>query len=265
LPALDVAGLACVPGPSARPDRDDDDGRQVPSKYWLTPILPWGVERLVGIGDGRELVIIDAASGLHWARLPLGRHRIRATAACLLAAGSENDARPGRLLVFTDAGPSWSLFDIDGKLLHQSSSVQWCPPSPEVVSQQLAPIAWRHLPPFLELVGLDDRAAVYAAEFYVEDGALELLTERLATTEGGYLAAARAAPQAVVAVSRTRIDWLGFRDERFHRLHKVNLSFPNAVACYASPMSQETLVICSDGFVIRVASPRRLGPTASGE
>ena len=33
---------------------------------WLTPVLPLGVERVVGLSDGRDLQILDVASGVHW-------------------------------------------------------------------------------------------------------------------------------------------------------------------------------------------------------
>ena len=40
----------------------------VSPQSWLTPVLPLGVERLVGLSDGRDLHIIDAASGIFWQR-----------------------------------------------------------------------------------------------------------------------------------------------------------------------------------------------------
>ena len=40
----------------------------VSPQSWLTPVLPLGVERLVGLSDGRDLQIIDAASGILWQR-----------------------------------------------------------------------------------------------------------------------------------------------------------------------------------------------------
>ena len=237
----------------------DDESQALP-EYWLTPIVSWGVERLVGIGDGHELVIIDAASGLRWARLTIVHHaKACPTTAFLLATGSPKGAAVSRLVVLTDASPRWILVDEQGKLLHQALRSHWLPPGPGLNPVRAGSIAWRHFPPFLELVRLDQSGAVYAAQFYIDDGSLELLAERFATTEGGYLAAARAGTNTVVAVSRTGIDWLGYGADRFHRIHKLKLSFPTAVACFASSATQETLVICSDGSIARVASPRRLG------
>jgi len=244
--------------------RYDAESQERPDT-WLTPIMSCGVERLVGIGDGHGMLIVDAASGLHWGRLAIAPDSDACpTTALLLAAGSPKYATESRLVVLTHAGPRWIVVDVNGKLLHQTTAHRWLPAALGFGSVRSAPIAWRHVPPFLELVGLDQNGSAYAAQFYIDDGSLELLAERVATTEGGYLAAARAGPNTVVAVSRTAIDWLGHGADRFHLVHKLKLGFPTAVACFTSPTTQETLVVCSDGFIARVAAPRRLVTTASG-
>ena len=43
----------------------------VAPQSWVTAVLPLGVERLVGLSDGRDLWIIDAASGMLWLGGPL--------------------------------------------------------------------------------------------------------------------------------------------------------------------------------------------------
>ena len=73
----------------------------------------------------------------------------------------------------------------------------------------------------------------------------------------GYLAAARAGTDTVIAVSGNRIDWLDRSADRFHVKAKMNVDFPTAVACFPSPGTQETLVVCSDGMIAHVAPPRR--------
>ena len=62
-----------------------------------------------------------------------------------------------------------------------------------------------------------------------------------------------AGPSTVVAVSRTRIDWLSYSTDRFQPVHKLNLSLPAAIACVPSSSPQEILAVCSDGFIARVA------------
>ena len=49
----------------------------VSPQSWLTPVLPLGVERLVGLSDGRDLQIIDAASAILWQRRRISMSAIR--------------------------------------------------------------------------------------------------------------------------------------------------------------------------------------------
>ena len=120
------------------------------------------------------------------------------------------------------------------------------------------PISSRFAPPLLELLGLDRNGAVHGARFHVEDGLfVELVSSQIATTPGGYLAAAFTGPTTVVAVAPRRIDWLDAAGERFRVVNKLDLAVPTAVACFALPSTRETLVVCSDGFVARVAARGR--------
>jgi hypothetical protein len=105
------------------------------------------------------------------------------------------------------------------------------------------------------MVALDREGAVSSAQFHVEDGVFELLATRVATTAGGYLAATRCGTSMVAAVARERIVWLGFSADRFHAVHELYVSLPSAVACFATHAYPEVLVVCSDGFVARVAPP----------
>ena len=88
-------------------------------------------------------------------------------------------------------------------------------------------------------------------------GAIELVSAQVATTEGGYLAAARAGTDTVVAVARNRIDWLDRAADRFQIKAKLNVELPTAVACFPAPGAHETLVVCSDGMIAHVAPQRR--------
>ena len=83
----------------------------------------------------------------------------------------------------------------------------------------------------------------------------ELLAARVATTEGGYLAATRCGTSMVVAVGPKRIVWLGVSADKFHVVHQLDVSLPSAVACFAAHSTPEILVVCSDGFIARVEPP----------
>jgi hypothetical protein len=89
----------------------------------------------------------------------------------------------------------------------------------------------------------------------VDEHTVQLLADRVATTPGGYLGAAHAGTNTVVAVSGTGIDWLSFHGDRFRLSQRVECSLPSAVACFAA-RSRDALVVCSRGLLIRVPPPK---------
>ena len=114
------------------------------------------------------------------------------------------------------------------------------------------PIHWRHVPPHLDLVGLDSDGRVHSAQFHLDRGSFELVASRVAATEGGYVAAARVGTSSVVAATASRIDWLSCGADRFSVVHSLEVSLPTVVACVVCPSSQETVAVCADGLIVRV-------------
>ncbi len=150
-----------------------------PHECWLTPVLPWGVERLIGICQGHELLIVDASSGLTWGSLSIPECEAGVpTTALLLAIGSPKRSWESRFTVLTHVGQQWVLLDLQGKILCQTTSYRWLHGAAGFDSDRPSPITWRHVPPFLEVLGLDKTGAVYAAQLYLEHDSLELLAER---------------------------------------------------------------------------------------
>ena len=100
--------------------------------------------------------------------------------------------------------------------------------------------------------------AVRAAEFYVDGHVLQLVGSRVATSEGGYVGAAHAGSNTVVAVSPQGVDWLSVRGDRFRlsQHQKAEIGLPTAVAVFATHR-RDALVVCSRGLVMRVPMPRR--------
>jgi tetratricopeptide (TPR) repeat protein len=251
-------GGACRHPPAHTSTSGSDTRATQPQACWLTPVLPWGVERLVGMCRGDELLIIDASSGLTWGGFSIPNHDAGpATTALLIATGSPARHPEHQLQVVTHAGPHWVLLELTGKSLCQTVSTRWLHVEPGFESVQSSPVTWRCVPPFLEVLGLDKNSAAYAAQFYLEDQSLELLSERAGTTDGGYLAAGFHGTSKVVAVARSQIDWLRYGADRFHLVDKLKLGLPTAIACFASPLTHEMLVVCADGFIAHVAPPRR--------
>jgi tetratricopeptide (TPR) repeat protein len=227
------------------------------SDFWLTPIVSWGVMQLVGVGEGRELRIIDAPSGMLWQEVTIaGETPALPATAILLLTGSSMNASESRLVVLTHEGPSWVACDLNGTR-RTPAPFRWQPGIPGSSTLRSVSISSRFVPPCLDLLGLDASGAVHAAQFHAEDGSLDLVEERVAFTPGGYLAAARAGTNGVVAIASKRIDWLDASAERFSVLQTVDVGLQSAVACFNSPSTREVVVVCADGYIARVVTPRR--------
>ena len=224
---------------------------------WLTPILPWRMERLVGLGDGCELLIVDASTGAVCHHVPIaGDLSAPPTTGILLPAGSSTGPLESRLMVLTHDGPRWIFFDMN-QMPPEPTPLRWQPGIPGSSSLCSLQISSRFVPPFLDLLGLDATGAVHAAQFHAEDGSLELVAERVATIPGGYLAAAHIGTNRIVAIASRQIDWLDAGAERFSLAKTVDVGLHSAVACFNSPCTREVLVVCSDGFIARTVAPRR--------
>jgi tetratricopeptide (TPR) repeat protein len=226
-------------------------------RHWLTPILSVGVERLVGVSAGNGLFIFDAASGLpREERLRIADDESAPPAAGILLAAGAASERPGSpVMVLTHDHSDWMVLDPSNDRLYPTGC-RWVPAESGPHSLRIVPVSWRYARPALEMVGVDSSGGVHAAEFSVDPSSGDLRAARVTTTDGGYLGAAHAGKNAVVAISRTSIDWLGFHGDRFRLLEIEECSLPSAVACFATH-SQDALVVCSRGLLIRVPLPPR--------
>ena len=110
----------------------------------------------------------------------------------------------------------------------------------------------------VKLIGLDEHGAVYAAQLWIEDGGFELLSSPVATTDGGYLAAAPCGHGKVVAVSSSRIDWLELPQPIASSRSAASRIRASArpSACFPSTVPEEVLVVSADGWVARYTSRR---------
>jgi hypothetical protein len=219
--------------------------------------VPWGSERLVGLGEECEVRIVDAISGVVWHHLPIvGALSAQPTTGILLPTGPSTSPLESRLIVLTHDGPRWITFDIE-EMPPEPTPFHWQPGIPGSSTLRSIVIGSRFVPPCLDLLGLDASGAVHAAQFHVEDGSLELVACRVASTPGGYLAAARAGTNGVVAIAPKRIDWLDASADRFSVFQTVDMGLHSAVACFNSLSTREVLVVCADGFIARVVTPPR--------
>ncbi len=245
-----LAGFLRQPDGSFR--RRPDSVFPAYSPCWLTPIHRLDGESLalIGLGDGQDLLILDAVSGL-----PRGRVSLAAAeeppATALLLPGTES------FRVLTHDGARWILLDDQGHDLGRSNPL-WRPVGGGRNLRCAVPMAWTYHDGLTNLIGLDEHGAVYSAHLFIEGQVLELLSSAVATSEGGYLAAAQSGHGKVVAVSAGRIDWFSYRTDRFQLIRTLpDPGLAAAVACFPSTPADEVLIVSGGGFVARVEAPRR--------
>jgi hypothetical protein len=159
--------------------------------------------------------------------------------------------------ILTHDGPQWMLYDDQGRPIGRPI-LGWRPVGGSVTSRCSAPLSCTYLDGLVKVVGLDVFGAVHASQFWIEEGVLELLSSPVATTEGGYLAAAQTGPNRVAAVSAGRIDWLSDGSDRFQTVNSLaDQGLDKTVACFPSTSPEEVLVVAAEGFVSRIGVPRR--------
>jgi hypothetical protein len=220
---------------------------------WLTPILDFESDclTLVGLGDGPELLVLEASSGIPHARVSLAAAKEPPATALLLPG-------PETFRVLTHDGPRWLLLDAQGRPLGRSEAA-WRPFGGSRSPRCSAPLSYTHLEGLIKVTGLDVHGAVYSSQLWIEEGVLEVLSSLVATTEGGYLAASQSGHSRVAAVSADRLDWLGYRTDRFQLVRTLpNPGLSTTVACFPSTAPEEVLVVSADGFVARIEAPRRV-------
>src|SRR5262249_18433358 len=158
---------------------------------------------------------------------------------------------PETTRILTHAGPRWILLDAQGRRIAQSGPA-WQPVGGSRSARCAAPLSYTHLEGLIKVTGLDVHGGVHSVQLWIEEGVLEVLSSRVATTDGGYLAASQSGHSRVVAVSADRIDWLGYRTDRFQLVRTLpEPGLATTVACFPSTTPEEVLIVLADGFVAR--------------
>jgi len=93
------------------------------------------------------------------------------------------------------------------------------------------------------------------SRLYVEGTRVEAVASATSKTHG-YLAAALAVPKQIVAVREGGIDFLRIQGRQLlvHATTEINLS--GAIGCFFSPPTSEVLIVCRDGYLVRVSVPQ---------
>lgn len=239
--------------------------RSVDPGSWLTPVWPWGEhwKWMVGVGTENALRIWNAATMAPEIGIgDLSSPTPLATAFVFNDVAADNRA----LSVLACVGPYWTLPRQDRKA-YWIVKAPWCPAVRGPGPLRRTPLFWSRGLDHLALVGLDDRGAVHATQFHVDERdyingqRFESLASCSASTDGGYLAATRLETSTIVAVSANRIDWLRDTGERLRLVGSLtDLNLRSVVACFPAGEKDEVLLVFSDGVLRRVRRPPGLGP-----
>jgi hypothetical protein len=162
-----------------------------------------------------------------------------------------SSGRPGAWLLFV-GDQLWYLAG-DGHVQATPVSLGWRPGSYHGDLASPPPLSWQLAGGALTLAGLGVEGSAQWTEVQFRGGTAGVV--RAVSPRVGYLAAAQLGPGRVAAVRRAGIDWL--RRERGHLLPwtATGMDLPDAVACFPSPLTSELLVVCRDGWLVRVPVP----------
>src|SRR5262249_49764517 len=118
------------------------------------------------------------------------------------------------------------------------------------------PLAWltrdRH---HLEVAGLEQGGSLYWSLISLDDHGLPRTLATAVSKGEVYLAAALVRPGLVAAVGRSRVDWLRAAPTGFKVVGRTPASIFRVLACFPSFLTGEVIVVCADGFVVRVPVP----------
>ena len=89
----------------------------------------------------------------------------------------------------------------------------------------------------------------------VAGASVEMIGSAVSKTEG-YLAAALVMPMQIAAVREGGIDWLRVHNRQLLAGDTTEVNLGGAVGCFFSPPTGEVLVVCQDGYVVRVSVPQ---------
>jgi hypothetical protein len=228
-----------------------------PGASWLTPVGDVGGHHVFGLWHEGRLVQGWADDLLSTGELPLPQISDPVGAAFLLPQMAD-DPLP-YWLVFAGDRP-WTLevnpwcIKETGTLKELHGALGWRPGAPHRVLLSAPQPAWRVTAPGeLELAGLGDVGSVQWASVYHH--APYDPVARAVSAAGNYLAVAFVGPGRLAAVSPTGVDWLRRQGRQLAVTSSTAVGLEAAVACFHSPLTHELLVVCRDGWLVRLPVP----------
>jgi tetratricopeptide (TPR) repeat protein len=216
---------------------------------WLTPVVQSDGHAIVGLWHGGRLATLWAADLVPTGEIPVPSPVEELGAAVLLE--PKSSGRPGVWLLFVGEELCYFAGDADPEAM--PIRLGWRPGSYYGDLASPPPPSWQLAGGTLTLAGLGVEGSAQWTEVQLRGGTAGVV--RAVSPRVGYLAAALLGPGRVAAVRRGGIEWL--RRERGHLVPwaATRMDLPDAVACFPSPLTNELLVVCRDGWLVRVPVP----------
>jgi tetratricopeptide (TPR) repeat protein len=229
---------------------------------WLTPIAEANGNRVVGLWHAGRLTTM-------WARdlVPTGEITVAVPATgfagsahlvvpdelgAAVLLNPDSSGRPDGWLLFV--GERLWYFAGGGDLQAAPPSLGWRPGAHWGDLHSAPPLSWRLAGGQLDLAGIGlDESVQWAQASFLDDGNVAVARARAPQT--GYLAATLLGPGRVAAVRRAGIDWLRVERAQLLPWTATGIDLTGAVACFHSPPTNELLVVCRDGWLVRVPVP----------
>ncbi len=223
---------------------------------WLTPFLA-GDPGAVGVWDGEVLTVFDGPAGFAMAgarRVTFPFLKTIPDAALLLATRAGTPGRGWSVLIHD--GVDICHADSLGKRL-RALYLGWRPSLPAGHRFRSVPLSWLNLDgERIELAGLDAEGNVRWTALNVTDA--ELIRASNDTWAGGppFAAAALVRPGLVAAVRPTGVTWVRRGPRSCAPVGSTELALSAPLACFPAPRTDELVVVCGDGSLTCVPTPR---------
>jgi tetratricopeptide (TPR) repeat protein len=226
-----------------------------PGDFWLTPVMSDAANLAVGIWNGEEMILMGGTDDLAlWTRLPMPLLKHDPPAAILIPPPDGKPPTPRAVLVHD--GPDICQVETTGNLVRRRL-LGWRPTLLEGNSLRVPPLAFIQVEPErFELTGLDQKGVIYWSSLKVNDSELIRTSNNESKGETIYSAATLVRPGMVAGVTRGRIDWLRCREQEFSLIGSTTIDIDAPIVCFPAPRNDELVVVCEDGTLVCVPTPR---------
>jgi tetratricopeptide (TPR) repeat protein len=136
-------------------------------------------------------------------------------------------------------------------------SLGWRPWLPADHPFSSIPLAWLHRDPtYLEVAGIAETGILHWSGLQFKDNPLQCFSSHIHYRAKRFLTATIIRSGLVAAVSSDDVDWLRCAGQSFSLWSRTTVHLSTAIACFPSHPTNELLVVCGDGFLVRIPVPK---------